>query len=37
MPGHYNEEAEHIDIQKPDLANEKYLHSAHTTPDDSAN
>ena len=36
MPNYYNEKVEHIGIQKPDLANEKYLQSNHTTPAESA-
>jgi hypothetical protein len=35
MPEHYMETQNHIEIKKPDLLQEKYLQSKHTTPAES--
>lgn len=37
MPPHHNVKNEHVDIVKPNLANERYLQSTHTTPAESSN
>jgi hypothetical protein len=37
MPPAYSQQEGHVTIVKPDLAQEKYLQSNHTTPAESAN